>query len=680
MPDFPTVPAPSSRREAELEAENEALRRALQLYHGTQRTQSDSPLWAASPDLLGVTDADGVWLEVNPAWTRVLGWPPERILGRSSDWLLHPDDAAAYAVQRRHPMRDDAGGHFEYRCRTAGDGSGNGDYRLISWTRIPAGDRFHHVGRDITDERARETALRDSLDFARLALAAVSGVGVWTYDAASDRFFCDAGISELYGIDPDQGAAGILRADFLANVHPDDLAPLRATMAGGLRRSGDLELEYRICHPDGSTRWVLSRGHTYFDDAGIPLRRTGVGIETTRQRQLEQQLRQSQKMEAVGQLTGGIAHDFNNMLQGVMGPLDMLRLRLGRASKAALSEAAILQHVDMAMASARRAATLTHRLLAFSRRQPLAPQQLDVNVLVQGLAELLRRTIGEKIRLALAFGAADCRTRCDANQLENAVLNLAINARDAMPDGGVLTIRTRVADVGSELAGQHGVQAGPFVCLEVDDNGVGMAPAVLQQACEPFFTTKPSGQGTGLGLSMVYGFAGQSGGFVTIDSSVGRGTVVGIHLPASDAPVDVAAPVRQPSGAPDGAGAALLVVEDDPTVRAMLCDLFGEAGYRVRSAANGFEAQAGIEADARIDLLVTDIGLPGMNGRQLAEAARRLVPDLPVLLMTGYAELAAAASGFMAPGMALIAKPFDIGTMLHRVRTMLDSTERAPAA
>jgi PAS domain S-box-containing protein len=662
MPDFPPMPAPVSVREAELQAEIEALRRAL----ASSRAESASPLWMASPDLLGVSDLQGVWLEVNPAWSKLLGWPQERILGRASDWLLHPDDIAAKAMLEQRGGYDDPDVRFEYRCRT-----GSGAYRLISWTRVRAGQRLHHVGRDVTIERARETALRDSLDFARLALSAVSGVGVWTYDAASDRFFCDAGIAELYGIDPQEGAAGILRSGFLANVHPDDLAPLRATMAGGLRRSGDLELEYRICHPDGSTRWVLSRGHTYFDDAGIPVRRTGVGIDTTRQRQLEQQLRQSQKMEAVGQLTGGIAHDFNNMLQGVMGPLEMLRMRLGQ-----LSDDAVLRYIDMAMASSRRAATLTHRLLAFSRRQPLAPQQVDVKLLVQGLADLFRRTIGERIELALAFDGADCRTRCDANQLENAVLNLVINARDAMPDGGVLTIRAGVVEIGPEPALRHGVQAGAYVRLAVVDNGVGMPPAVVQRACEPFFTTKPIGQGTGLGLSMVYGFAGQSGGFATIDSSVdssaGRGTTVGIYLPASDDAADAAAPAETPPGAHGGTGATLLLVDDDPSVLAILCDLFREAQYRVRTATTGFEALAGIETDARIDLLVTDIGLRGMNGRQLAEAARRVLPDLPVLFMTGYAELAAAASGFMEPGMALIAKPFDLEAMLARVGTMLD--------
>jgi len=620
-----------------------------------------SPIWQLSLDLLGVSDPEGVWLEVNPAWTSVLGWPAEQILGRTSDWLVHPDDLERVRTYLESAAPRGKPEQFEYRCRTSDD-----SYRLISWTAVSAHGRLYCVGRDVTEERARETALRDSLDFARLALSSVSGVGVWTYDAASDRFFCDAGISALYGIDPEEGAAGILRTRFLANVHPDDLAPLRATMAGGLLRSGDLELEYRICHPDGSTRWVLSRGHTYFDEAGVPQRRTGVGIDMTRQRELEQQLRQSQKMEAVGQLTGGIAHDFNNMLQGVIGPLDMLRLRHGKHADASLT-----RYIDLALTSARRAATLTHRLLAFSRRQPLTPRVIDVNALVHGLEDLFQRTIGEAIELAVECDARACRVCCDANQLENAILNLVINARDAMPDGGTLTIRTEPVELGAVQAARQGVPPGAYLRVSVGDTGVGMPAAVLGKVFEPFYTTKPIGQGTGLGLSMVYGFAGQSGGFASIDSQVGHGTTVKLFLPGNDAAIDA---VVSPSSALKlgaGAGGTILVVEDQPAVLAMLESVLEDAGYQVRTAVNGIEAQALIKSEGKIDLLISDVGLPGMNGRQLAEVARGVLPQLPVLFMTGYAELATA-SGHMEHGMDMIAKPFSLEAMLARVRHMLE--------
>ena len=660
---MPHPSPPASAREAALQAENDALRQSLALQMRSSPTGNHSPIWQVCHDLLGVTDAQGIWLEVNPAWTAVLGWPAGRIVGRTSDWLMHPDDnAARRQVDVQRMAQGAIGEGFEDRFRTV-----HGTYRLISWTAVPSNGYIYCVGRDITDERARETALRDSVDFARLALSAVSGVGVWTYIAASDRFYCDAGVSELYGIDPAEGAAGILRAGFLANVHPDDLAPLRATMAGGLLHAGDLELEYRICHPDGSIRSVLSRGHTYFDEHGVAQRRTGVGVDMTRQRVLEQQLRQAQKMEAVGQLTGGIAHDFNNMLQGVMGPLELLRARLGKGI-----DPHVARYIEMALGSTRRAATLTHRLLAFSRRQPLAPQLLDANALVLSLAELLQRTIGETINLRLALHEMACHTHCDTNQLESALLNLAINARDAMPDGGTLTIRSHCSELGQAEARRRGVEPGWFVCLAVCDTGVGMPPGVAGKAFDPFFTTKPLGQGTGLGLSMVYGFAGQSGGFASIDSVVGQGTTVSICLPASNDTGVAAPPVRHAVAPRDGAGATILVVEDEPAVLDMLRDLFAEAGYRVLVAANGIEAQARFDSGAQINLLVTDVGLPGLNGRQVADAARLKLPHLPVLFMTGYAEQAATAGGLLEPGMALIAKPFSIDAMFERVQQMLE--------
>ncbi|MDB5961898.1 MAG: hypothetical protein JWP59_3192 [Massilia sp.] len=513
--------------------------------------------------------------------------------------------------------------------------------------------------------------LRDSIDFARLALDAVSGVGVWTYEVATDRFSCDAAISALYAIDPVEAAAGILRERFLANVHPDDLASLRRTMAGGMIHSGDLEAEYRIVHPDGSIRWVLSRGHTYFDDSNRPLRRTGVGIDMTAQRKMEEQLRQAQKMEAVGQLTGGLAHDFNNMLQGIMGPLELMRRLMTPDDTARMG-----RFIDMAFGSTRRAATLTHRLLAFSRRQPLDPQQLDANELVRSMADLLRRTTGDAIPLVLQLDAAPVVTRCDANQLESALLNLAINARDAMPDGGRLTIATsrlRIdqPDARSRSGGTPDLAPGDYVCIAVTDTGVGMPPAVLAQAFEPFFTTKPLGQGTGLGLSMVYGFAGQSGGFADIDSQAGLGTTIRLFLPERAEADRVAAAVLPTRATRTGAGETVLVVEDDPAVRQLLTELLGDAGYGVMTASEGFEGLHMLESDAAIDLLVTDIGLPGINGRQMAEAGRLLRPGLRVLFMTGYAELATAPDGVMEEGMQMIAKPFQVGDMLARIEKML---------
>ncbi|MHB8287234.1 MAG: PAS domain-containing protein, partial [Caulobacteraceae bacterium] len=364
----------TAKREAE-----EQLRRLNETLESkvAARTAERDSLWETSPDLLLVIDFDGVFRRVNPAWTVVLGYFPDELLGRHVNAFVAPKDhlqtTAAYqfaAVGGRPRVEN------RYRHK-------DGSLRWISWVAAPAGDVIYATGRDVTEQREQEQVLRDSQDFARLALSAVGGVGVWSFDVASDRFFFDAGIADLYALKVEDGEAGLLRADFLANVVPEDLAALRTTMAGGLITPGDLELEYRIRHPDGAVRHVLSRGHTYFNAQGQPVRRTGVGIDTTSRHVLQEQLRQAQKMEAVGQLTGGLAHDFNNLLAGISGSLEIMetRIRQGRLQD-------VERYLIAAQGAARRAASLTHRLLAFSRRQTLDPKPTDVNRLVTGLQEL----------------------------------------------------------------------------------------------------------------------------------------------------------------------------------------------------------------------------------------------------------------------------------------------------
>lgn len=518
------------------------------------------------------------------------------------------------------------------------------------------------------EERTRE--LRDSMDFARLALSAVGGVGVWTFDAATDCFICDDNISRLYDIDPVKGANGIKRADFLAHVHPDDQAALRATMAGGLVNAGDLELEYRIVHRDGSVHWVLSRGHTYFDHAGEPVRRTGVGVETTKQRLVEEQLRQSQKMEAVGQLTGGIAHDFNNLLQGITGSLEIIQKRIAQGRFAGLD-----RFVSGATTAANRAAALTHRLLAFSRRQPLDPRPVNVNALLKSMEDLVRRTIGESVDLVLDLAEGLSRTRCDPNQLENAVLNLVINARDAMPHGGRLTVETANRQRDAQEASGPGGASGEYICVSVTDTGTGMSADTIAKAFEPFFTTKPIGQGTGLGLSMIYGFAQQSKGHTQVHSEIGKGTRFELYLPRyrgedGDEECDLSV---LPSDIPASeSGEAVLVVEDDDVVRSLIIEELHELGYATLEAIDGPGGFEILQSARRVDLLVTDIGLPGINGRQVADAGRVLRPGLKVLYMTGYAENAALASGFLEPGMEMITKPFAMGALATKVRQMLE--------
>ena len=395
-----------------------------------------------------------------------------------------------------------------------------------------------------------------------------------------------------------------------------------------------------------------------------------VAARTAELEQAHEQLRHAQKMEAVGQLTGGIAHDFNNLLQGITGSLELIRRHIqhGRVDN-------LDRLIEGAMGSAERAASLTHRLLAFSRRQPLDPRAVDANPLVESMEELLRRSLGSRIHLEVQ-GAGDLwLTLCDANQLESAILNLCVNARDAMPEGGSLYITTSNAILDPGEARRLGdVDPGQYVRIAVSDTGMGMTPDTVSKAFEPFFTTKPMGQGTGLGLSMIYGFARQSGGQVHIDSTLGRGTTINLYLPRHIGEVskrcrdftDAVPPVATRSE-------MVLVVEDDEVIRALVLDTLADQGYRTCQAADGPAGLAILQSPEDIDLLVTDIGLPGLNGRQLADAGRQLRPGLRVLYMTGYAQNTLSDLEALAPGMELITKPFAIDAFSHRVRAMLDA-------
>ncbi len=388
---------------------------------------------------------------------------------------------------------------------------------------------------------------------------------------------------------------------------------------------------------------------------------------TAQLRSNEEALRQSQKMEAVGQLTGGIAHDFNNMLTGIIGSLELLRRRVSRGKLDDLDSL-----IDLGVTSANRAAGLTHRLLAFSRRQSLDPKPVEINQLVTSMGELLQRSINESIALDMRLSDPLWTAEADPNQLESALLNLVINARDAMPNGGNLTVETSNRHLDSVFTAAYGtLQPGDYVELSVSDSGCGIPESVMGRVFDPFFTTKPIGQGTGLGLSMIYGFARQSGGHVTIHSEVGKGTTVSLFLPrfvGEMVVAEAANPARLPFA---NAGETVLIVEDDPAVRVLVSAVLKELGYAFVEAGDANTALPIIESDQRIDLMISDVGLPGMNGRQLAEIGRQIRPELKVLFITGYAEHAAVRGGFLDPGMQLITKPFTFDLLTAKVREMI---------
>ena len=392
-------------------------------------------------------------------------------------------------------------------------------------------------------------------------------------------------------------------------------------------------------------------------------------VAEIRQRELvEEALRQSQKMEAVGQLTGGLAHDFNNLLTGIMGSLQLMRKRVAQGRPEEVE-----RFVDAALASADRAAALTHRLLAFSRRQTLDPKLVDPNHLIAGMEELIRQTVGPGVEFEVQVDGEVGTTLCDPHQLENAILNLAINARDAMPDGGRLVISTQHTVLESDFAAFRDMVPGRYTAIAVTDTGSGMSAETAARAFDPFFTTKPIGMGTGLGLSMIYGFAKQSGGQVRIHSRPGLGTTVRLYLPRQDSAAETE---TETADIPDllraRLGETVLVIDDEATVRMLVVEVLRELGYAALEAHDGPSGLRELDGDHRIDLLVTDVGLPGgMNGRQVADAARTRRPGLKVLFITGFAESMVFGNRPIEEGMEVITKPFAIETLAARIQALI---------
>ncbi|KMS55649.1 ATPase [Sphingobium cupriresistens LL01] len=387
------------------------------------------------------------------------------------------------------------------------------------------------------------------------------------------------------------------------------------------------------------------------------------------QEEAEGALRQAQKMEAVGQLTGGLAHDFNNLLAGISGAFEMIGVRLAQGRTGDIDK-----YLTAGQGATRRAAALTHRLLAFSRRQTLSPKPTVVNRLLGDFSELVRRTVGPQIEVQTIAASGLWPALVDANQLENALLNLCINARDAMPAGGKITIETGNRWLDDRTARDHGLTQGQYVTICTSDTGTGIDKAILDRVFDPFFTTKPIGQGTGLGLSMVYGFARQSNGHVRIYSEPGDGTMVCIYLPRHRGEEDVDSPDIAEPVVEAEAGETVLVIDDEPSVRMLIVDALQDLGYACLEAADGPSGLRILESRGRIDLLITDVGLPGgLNGRQVADAARTLRPDLRILFVTGYAENAVLNHGHIEHGMEVLTKPFAMDELHRRVATLLQA-------
>ena len=557
--------------------------------------------------------------------------------------------------------------------------------------------------------RASEALARENAERVQLALAAGAIIGTWHWDLPTDRFTVDEAFAGTFGLDPALGCEGIPLAQIIETVHPDDQAGLASAINEVIARGGSYAHQYRVRRADGRYRWIEANGRVDYALDGTPQSFPGVLLdveerraveverdrvtaelraltETLEQRiiersadllRAEEQLRQSQKMEAVGQLTGGLAHDFNNLLTGVMGSLELLQTRIAQGRIKDVD-----RYVIAAQGAAKRAAALTHRLLAFSRRQTLDPKPTDVNRLVSGMEEMVRRTVGPEIAVDTSESADLWTTLVDPGQLENALLNLCINARDAMPDGGRIAVETTNRRFDMAAVRERDMEPGEYVSLCVTDTGTGMSPEVVAKALDPFFTTKPIGMGTGLGLSMIYGFAKQSGGQVRIHSEVGRGTTVCLYLPRHRGHAETAEGAPELADAPRAEdGQTVMVVDDEPTVRMLVTEVLEDLGYTAIEAADGAAGLKVLQSDVRVDLLVTDVGLPGgMNGRQVADAARVVRPELKVLFITGYAESAVLSHGHLDPGMHVLTKPFGMEALATRIKELIDASNMCGSA
>ncbi|KPC26450.1 PAS-like protein [Pseudomonas syringae pv. cilantro] len=462
----------------------------------------------------------------------------------------------------------------------------------------------------------------------------------------------------------------LLGSSIMTLLHPDDVDNTQSALKHAASHVLPL-FENRYQHVDGTYQWfgwTAAPGNGIIFALGKHLNHEKQRIEALRV--AEETLIQSQKMEAVGQLTGGLAHDFNNLLMGITGNMELLLSRIRQERFTELD-----RYINAALEGSRRAASLTHRLLAFSRRQTLAPKATDIDHLVAGMDELIRRTVGPAIDMQVVTSHGLWSTLVDPHQLENSLLNLCLNAKDAMPDGGRLLIQTANRTLTATAAARLGLPAGRYVELSVSDTGAGMGKDIIGRVFDPFFTTKPTGMGTGLGLSMIYGFARQSGGAVNIVSNVGEGAKICILLPMHKGEAETLAldsgELQVP--APGTGDETILVVDDEPAVRLLIAELLEDLGHVVLQAEKGSDALVILQSKAAIDLLITDVGLPGgMNGRQVADAARDVRPDLKVLFVTGYAENAVLAHDTLEPGMHVLPKPFAIAELISRVTELLE--------
>ena len=612
-------------------------------------------------------DPDGRVASWNAGARRFKGYEADEIIGEHFSRFYTPEERAQ-DVPRIALETADREGRFEAEgWRVRKDGSCFWANVVIDPIRDPAGQvvGYAKVTRDLTEKRAAQEELRASEERFRMLVQSVTDYAIYMLDPAGRVSRWNAGAERFKGYLADE----IMGEHFSRFYTEEDReAGVPRIALETAEREGRFEAEGWRVRKDGTRFWASVIIDPIRDDNGELVGFAKVTRDLSDKRAIEEQLRQSQKMEAVGQLTGGLAHDFNNLLTGISGSIEMMQMRLTQGRTADFD-----RYFMAAQGAVKRAAALTHRLLAFSRRQTLDPKPTSVNRLLGDLEELVRRTVGPSVQVEVVGASGLWPTLVDPNQLENAVLNLCINARDAMPDGGKLTIETANKWIDQRASRSHDLPVGQYISVCVTDTGVGMTPEGVSKAFEAFYTTKPLGEGTGLGLSMIYGFARQSGGQVRIYSEVGQGTTACIYLPRHSEEASALEDYELPTNpnAP-GDGEVVLVIDDDPIIRMLVAEILSDSGYAVIEAPDGSAGLKVLESNARIDLLITDVGLPGgMNGRQVADAARLGRPGLKVLFITGYAENAVIGQSRLDKGMFVMTKPFQMDSIAQRISEII---------
>ena len=631
-----------------------------------QGTQRLAAIVAFSADAIVGKTLEGVVTNWNAAAERIFGYPAEEMIG-SSIFRLIPEELHAAEHSLLDRIKNGEWVQLSETERICRDGR-----RIwISLSVSPIRDAQGRVvgassiKRDVTDRKEAQAALAQSRERLQLALSAAR-MGTWHYDLSTGELNWDDNLKQLYGLDHQTSVQ--TREDFLQRVHQEDRAFVQDSLARALA-AGGLECEFRIVPPDGKVRWVAEQGRVVRDAAAAtPLYMTGVCMDVTERKVMEERLRQAQRMDSVGQLAGGIAHEANNMMSVILGCADYVLQRSDLPDP-------VRQDVDQIWRAAKRTAGVTQQLLAFSRRQMLQPQVLDLNATVRDLEPILARALGESRAVRMHLSPTLGSIRADPGQLEQVLLNLTLNARDAMGEGGRLTIETMNVVLDQTYAAAKPVetlQPGEYAALVVTDTGHGMDQATLSRVFEPFFTTKPVGQGTGLGLSTVYGIVKQSGGFIWVYSEPGLGTTFKLYFPIV---TPMASLASESEPAPAGRSEeVVLIAEDEPMVRSIMARTLRECGYTVLEAADGQEALELLETETRpVSLIVADVVMPDMGGQVMAARVAEQWPGVPVLFTSGYTGLDVVSRGLMEPGREFLQKPLAPETLARKVRDMVDA-------